>query len=201
MEKNDTIEYSENLISYTRKQLVDKVQEKLDDKRFQHCLRVEKQAMELANENNVDPEKAAIAGLLHDYAKQRSDHDFIKVINDKQMNPVLLDYGNAIWHGVVGAELIKDELHIYDEDILNAVRRHTVGAAYMTKLDQIVYMADYIEPGRDFPGVDKARQITHESLKKGVFFQTQQTLSYLVENAKPIYPGTIATYNAWQNEK
>ena len=199
MENDETIKYEENLIPYTREQLVGKVQEKLDDKRFQHCLRVEQQAIELAKENDYDVEKAAIAGLLHDYAKQRSDHDFIKVINDKQMNPVLLDYGNAIWHGVVGAEFIKDELQIFDEEILNAVRRHTVGAPYMTQLDQIVYMADYIEPGRDFPGVDEARQITHENLKKGVFFQTQQTLKHLVEIAKPIYPGTITTYNAWQN--
>ncbi|WP_412988252.1 bis(5'-nucleosyl)-tetraphosphatase (symmetrical) YqeK [Pediococcus siamensis] len=194
-----TNEYQENLIPYTHAQLVEKVKEKLDDKRFEHCLRVEKQAIQLATENEVDPEKAGIAGLLHDYAKQRSDHDFIKVINEKQMDPELLDYGNAIWHGVVGAEFIKDELHIFDEEILNAVRKHTVGAAYMTKLDQIVYMADYIEPGRDFPGVDKARQITHQNLEKGVFYQTRETLKYLIENGRPIYPGTIVTYNAWQS--
>lgn len=199
MEKNEITEYQENLIPYTRDELIKKVHEKLDDKRFQHCLRVEQQAFQLAKQNQVNTEKAAIAGLLHDYAKQRSDHDFIKVINDKQMDPELLDYGNAIWHGVVGAEFIKDELHIFDEEILNAVRRHTVGAPYMTKLDQIIYMADYIEPGRDFPGVEKARELTNQSLKKGVFFQTQQTLKYLVENGRPIYPGTIATYNAWQN--
>lgn len=199
MEKNEITEYQENLIPYTRDELIKKVHKKLDDKRFQHCLRVEQQAFQLAKQNQVNTEKAAIAGLLHDYAKQRSDHDFIKVINDKQMDPELLDYGNAIWHGVVGAEFIKDELHIFDEEILNAVRRHTVGAPYMTKLDQIIYMADYIEPGRDFPGVEKARELTNQSLKKGVFFQTQQTLKYLVENGRPIYPGTIATYNAWQN--
>jgi len=181
----------------TRSELIDRLKKALKDKRFQHVLRVEETAIKLAEQYGVDVEKASIAGLCHDYAKQRSDEDFIAEIKKKRLNPLLLDYGNAIWHGVVGAELIKDELGIWDEDILNAVRHHTTGAPVMTKLEQVIYMADYIEPGRDFTGVKKARVITAANLQAGVAYQTKHTLAYLIENGKPVYPKTIDTYNAW----
>ncbi len=181
----------------TRSELIDRLKKALKDKRFQHVLRVEETAVKLAEQYGVDVEKASIAGLCHDYAKQRPDEDFIAEIKKKGLNPLLLDYGNAIWHGVVGAELIKDELGIWDEDILNAVRHHTTGAPVMTKLEQVIYMADYIEPGRDFTGVKKARVITAANLQAGVAYQTKHTLAYLIENGKPVYSKTIDTYNAW----
>lgn len=194
---NKELVYNKSYISMTRSELIDRLKRALKDKRFQHVLRVEETAIELAAQYGVDIEKASIAGLCHDYAKQRPDEDFIAEIKKKGLNPLLLDYGNAIWHGVVGAELIKDELGIWDEDILNAVRHHTTGAPVMTKLEQVIYMADYIETGRDFAGVKKARVITAANLQAGVAYQTKHTLAYLIENGKPVYPKTIDTYNAW----
>lgn len=189
--------YHAQIFPGTRQELIDRISQQLRPKRFQHVLRVEQTALELAGPNHVDLERASIAGLVHDYAKQRPDADFIAAIKDYQLNPELLHYGNAIWHGVVGAELIKRELHIYDEDILNAVRHHTTGAVYMTPLEQVVYMADYIEPARDFPGVDEARAITAKDLGAGVAFQAQHTLQYLIANGLPVYPKSLETYNAW----
>lgn len=194
---NEELVYNKSYIPMTRSELIDRLKKALKNKRFQHVLRVEKTAIELAAQYGVDIEKASIAGLCHDYAKQRPDEDFIAEIKKKGLNPLLLDYGNAIWHGVVGAELIKDELGIWDEDILNAVRHHTTGAPVMTKLEQVIYMADYIEPGRDFAGVKKVRVITAANLQAGVAYQTKHTLAYLIENGKPVYPKTIDTYNAW----
>lgn len=194
---NEELVYNKSYIPMTRSELIDRLKKALKDKRFQHVLRVEETAVKLAEQYGVDVEKASIAGLCHDYAKQRPDEDFIAEIKKKGLNPLLLDYGNAIWHGVVGAELIKDELGIWDEDILNAVRHHTTGAPVMTKLEQVIYMADYIEPGRDFTGVKKARVITAANLQAGVAYQTKHTLAYLIENGKPVYSKTIDTYNAW----
>lgn len=194
---NEELVYNKSYIPMTRSELIDRLKKALKDKRFQHVLRVEETAIKLAEQYGVDIEKASIAGLCHDYAKQRPDEDFIAEIKKKGLNPLLLDYGNAIWHGVVGAELIKDELGIWDEDILNAVRHHTTGAPVMTKLEQVIYMADYIELGRDFAGVKKARVITAVNLQAGVAYQTKHTLAYLIENGKPVYPKTIDTYNAW----
>lgn len=193
----EEITYTHHYIPLSRTELVDRLRAALKDKRFHHVLRVEQTAIKLARANGVDVEKASIAGLCHDYAKQRPDEDFIAAIKEKGLDPDLLNYGNAIWHGVVGAELIKDELGIWDEDILNAVRHHTTGAAVMSPLEQVVYMADYIEPGRDFPEVVQARAITKRDLGAGVAYQTKQTLEYLVSRNSPVYPKTIETYNAW----
>ena len=172
--------YTQHLFAGTRDELLVKINKQLKPKRFKHVQRVEQTAIKLAKINGVNLEKASIAGLVHDYAKQRPDEDFIAAIKQYQLDPILLDYGNAIWHGVVGAELIKHELGIYDEDILNAVRHHTTGAVYMSPLEQIVYMADYIEPERDFPGVDVARQLAETDLAKSVAFQAKHTLELLV---------------------
>lgn len=194
---SEIIDYRHHYVPLTRDQLVDRLHQALKEKRFHHVLRVEQTAIRLAKQNGVDVEKASIAGLCHDYAKQRPDQDFINEIRQKGLDPELLNYGNAIWHGIVGAELIKDELGIWDEDILNAVRHHTTGAAVMSKLEQVIYMADYIEPARDFVGVETARQLTESDLGAGVAYQTKHTLEYLIENNKPVYPKTIETYNAW----
>lgn len=191
------ITYTGKYTPLSRTELVAKLREALTPSRFNHVLRVEQAAIQLAQQYGESVEKASIAGLVHDYAKQRSDADFIKAINQYHLDADLLNYGNAIWHGVVGWLFVKAELQIENIDILKAVEYHTVGHQYMSKLAQIVYMADYIEAGRDFPGVTKAREATAVSLAAGVSCQTQQTLSYLIENKLPVYPQTIITYNAW----
>ena len=154
------IEYQKHYYPGSRSELVKKLKDSLNKQsRFEHCLRVEQTAIQLAKLNHEDVEKAAVAGLIHDYAKERSAEEFKRVIIAKKMDPDLLNWGNFIWHGEVGAEIIQDELKITNEEILNAVRRHTIGAVQMTTLDKIVYVADYVEPGRDFPGANYAREV------------------------------------------
>ncbi len=187
-----TVEYQKHYYAGSRKELIAKVKEQVSEKRFKHILGVEQAALELARANDYELEKASVAALVHDYAKERSDSEFKALIVQTGLEQDLLNWNNFIWHGVVGAEIIKKELKITDEEILNAVRRHTVGAK-----DQIVYVADYIEPGRDFPGVDQARQLAAESLRAAVEFETKHTLLYLMNNDKTIYPAAILTYNAY----
>lgn len=188
-----TVEYQKHYYAGSRKELIAKVKEQVSEKRFKHILGVEQAALELARANDYELEKASVAALVHDYAKERSDSEFKALIVQTGLEQDLLNWNNFIWHGVVGAEIIKKELKITDEEILNAVRRHTVGAKEMTMLDQIVYVADYIEPGRDFPGVDQARQLAAESLRAAVEFETKHTLLYLMNNDKTIYPAAILT--------
>lgn len=195
------IEYQKHYYQGSRDELVQRVKESINKQsRFEHCLRVEQTAIKLAEKNHCDVEQAAVAGLIHDYAKERNNQEFQQVIKNKNLDPDLLNWGNFIWHGEVGAEIIRDELGITDETILNAVRRHTIGAPEMTILDKIVYVADYIEPGRQFPEVNYAREIAFADLDDGVRFETQQTLKYLLENNKKIYPAAILTYNKWNTE-
>ena len=195
------IEYQKHYYPGSRSELAKKLKDSLNKQsRFEHCLRVEQTAIQLAKLNHEDVEKAAVAGLIHDYAKERSAEEFKRVIIAKKMDPDLLNWGNFIWHGEVGAEIIQDELKITDEEILNAVRCHTIGAVQMTTLDKIVYVADYVEPGRDFPGANYAREVAFADLDDGVRYETQHTLQYLLENNQKIYPAAILTYNQWNAE-
>ena len=189
--------YQENIVPYTRAELVSKVAANLSESRFEHCLRVEATAIQLAQKNGADVERAAIAGLVHDYAKQLPDETFIEAIKTQGFDPELLNYGNAIWHGVVGAYFIKRDLEIHDETILNAVRRHTIGAPEMTLIDQILFVADFVEPGRNFPGAEAARETAMADLAAGVRYEILNTLTFLIQGKKQIYPKTIDTYNAW----
>ncbi|NVY96903.1 bis(5'-nucleosyl)-tetraphosphatase (symmetrical) YqeK [Lactobacillus sp. DCY120] len=177
--------------------LQEQVQKKLSDYRYRHCVRTSQRAIELAQLHHADEVKAGVAGLVHDYAKECSDAEFIRIIQQEDLDPDLLNYGNAIWHGIVGAEIIKYDLGIYDEDILNAVRRHTTAAVHMTLLDKIVFMADYTESGRDFPEAATARKLTDQNLDAGVAYQIEHTLQHLLAKKQQIYPKTILSYNAW----
>lgn len=180
-----------------RADILDRMKDTLSDFRYNHCLRVEKVSRALAAEFGGDVERAGLAGLLHDYAKERSDEEFITEINKKHLDPELLHANNAIWHGIVGAEIIKDELGIYDEDVLNAIRKHTVGSTSMTQVDKCVFVADFIEPGRDFPGIDEARKYAEKSLDSAVTFELKHSIQHLVDTNREIYPTTFISYNYW----
>jgi len=191
--------YSKAYTSLKREALMQAVQMRMSEKRFKHVLGVEETAVALAERFDASPEKASIAALTHDYAKERSDEEFQLAIErgDYSNKSELLKYGNAIWHGVVGADFVARELEITDEEILTAIRLHTTGAAEMNLLDKIIYVADYIEPGRNFPGVEDARVIAFSDLDQAVAFETKHTLAHLIESETPVYPKTIETYNRW----
>lgn len=193
--------YSEEYTDYSREILMQKIQMKMSERRFKHVLGVEETAIALAEKYGCSSEKASIAALTHDYAKERPDDEFISVIKRDDYDPALLDYGNAIWHGIVGAAFVEKELGITDEEILHAIRVHTTGAAKMSLLDKIIYVADYIEPGRVFPGVKEARKLALIDLDEAVAFETKHTLAYLIEQEQQIYPKTIETYNQWVAQK
>lgn len=180
-----------------REALLKLMKDQLSPKRFTHCLGVEETAKQLAEQYGCDIEKAGLAGLLHDYAKELSDQEFLKLIERYQLADELKSWGNNIWHGKVGIYKIKEDLGLEDAEILAAIEDHTTGSSQMSLLDKIIYVADYIEPGRDFPGVDQARELAKESLDKAVAYETAHTVEHLAHKAVPIYPQTIETYNTY----
>lgn len=191
------LNFKDTYSSLTSSEIVAKEQSNMDDARFQHCVRVSETARKLAELNNYDPDKAALAGFVHDYAKQVPIEEYIKVIKTKNFDQDLLNWSRAIWHGIVGTYFIQHDLRIDDPEIIQAVNRHTTADVEMTTLDKIVYLADYIEPGRDFPGVEEARKITYKNLDAGVGYQLAHTLEYLIEHRSKIYPRTLEAYNVW----
>ncbi|MCK4028647.1 bis(5'-nucleosyl)-tetraphosphatase (symmetrical) YqeK [Streptococcus iners] len=184
-------------LTFDRQALLEKIRVAMKPARFQHVLGVEQAALALADRYGCDPKKASLAALLHDYAKEVEDQVFLDLIAKYDLDKDLLNWDNNIWHGVVGAYKIAEDFGLEDEEIFQAIQRHTVGAGQMTLLDKVLYVADYIEPNRDFPGVDEARRIAKESLDKAVAYETAQTISYLAKKGIPIYPQTLETYNGY----
>lgn len=191
------MDFSKKYTPFEREELIQRVQMQMSEQRFKHVLGVEEMAIALAAKYGVSEEKASIAALTHDYAKERPNDEFKLIIERDNFDLDLLNYSNAIWHGIVGASIVQRELGINDDEILEAIRLHTTGAAKMSMLDKIIYVADYTEPGRDFLGVQEARELAMRDLDEAVAFETQQTLLHLVKQGKKIYPKTIETYNRW----
>ena len=178
-------------------EIVAKEKSNMTEDRFEHCIGVSRTAKRLAELNQYDADKAALAGFIHDYAKQVSVEEYREVIKTKGFDQDLLNWNRSIWHGIVGTYFIQRDLKITDTEILTAVRRHTTADVEMTTLDKIVFMADYIEPGRSFPGVEEARKITYANIDKGVGYQLAHTLEFLIEKRNKIYPRTLDAYNVW----
>jgi predicted HD superfamily hydrolase involved in NAD metabolism len=181
----------------TSEQIIAKEKSMMDARRFEHCIGVSRTAVKLAKLNHYDVNKAALTGFIHDYAKQIPVPIYQQTIREQGFDPDLLNYNRAIWHGIVGSWFIKHDLKITDPEIITAVKRHTTGDVTMTTLDKIVFVADFIEPGRDFPGVEEARKVAYADLDAGVGYELAHTLAFLIAQRAKIYPKTLLAYNQW----
>ena len=182
------------------KKIRKEVEDRLDPKRYEHTLGVEYTAASLAMRYNADLGKARLAGLLHDVAKCMPDekklsyckkHD-IEVSEFELKNPSLL-------HAKIGGFMAKEDFDIEDEDIINAILNHTTGRPDMTVLEKIIFIADYIEPGRKIaPNLDEARYLAFQDLDSALIRILEDTLVYLETKNEVIDPMTQKTYNYYK---
>ena len=176
--------------------LIESVKRQMNERRLHHTLGVARTAKELARRFGVDPEKAEIAAILHDYCKQWPEEKIRKVIETTTDVPEdLLLYSKEIWHAHAGAEIVRRELEIEDEEILNAIRYHTTGRIEMSLLEKVVCLADYIEPGRKYPGVNEIRRQAVSGIDQALVEAFANTISFLVQRKSKVYPVTFLTYN------
>ncbi|CAG9619391.1 bis(5'-nucleosyl)-tetraphosphatase (symmetrical) YqeK [Sutcliffiella rhizosphaerae] len=171
------------------------VKKQLTEKRYVHTIGVMETAIELADRFHVDRDKAELAAIFHDYAKFRNKEEMRQCIIDQKMPHDLLLHHEELWHAPVGAYLVKKEVGISDEEILEAIRCHTSGKINMSQLDKVIYVADYIEPNRDFPGVEVVRDSAKTSLDIAVVQAMKNTILFLLTRNQPIYPNTFHAYN------
>ncbi len=178
------------------KRIRKKMEKTLDPKRFEHTLGVTYTAAALAMCYQVDINKAQIAGLLHDSAKCMDNEKKITIcqkhniqINDiEKQNPFLL-------HAKVGSYIAMKKFGINDPDIINAILNHTTGRPGMSNLEKIIYIADYIEPGRkQAPNLTEVRKLAFQNLDSALLKILENTLSYLEETSEIIDPMTRKTY-------
>ncbi|KOO43850.1 bis(5'-nucleosyl)-tetraphosphatase (symmetrical) YqeK [Priestia koreensis] len=172
------------------------VKEQITEHRYQHTIGVMETAIQLAKLYGVDEKKAETAAIFHDYAKFRSKDEMEQIIRTENMPEDLLVHNAELWHAPVGAYLVEKEVGITDPDILSAIRYHTSGRTDMTLLEKVIYLADYIEPGRHFPGVDEVRETAKVDLDQALVQSLRNTISFLLKKSQMVYPDTIYTYNS-----
>jgi predicted HD superfamily hydrolase involved in NAD metabolism len=172
------------------------VEKAITKQRYQHTLGVMETAISLAKRYGADVKKAELAAIFHDYAKFRPKGEMRKIIIEQNMPKDLLEYNTELWHAPVGAYLVEKEVGISDKEILDAIRYHTSGRENMTLLEKVIYLADYIEPGRSFPGVDEVRELAQKDLNEALVQSISNTIAFLMKKKQPIYPETFKTYNA-----
>lgn len=169
---------------------------KLSSYRFVHSLEVAKSAVYLAEKYGGDKEKMYLAGLLHDILKEADREETFFYIKKYGMKLTKLEENTKkLWHAPVGAEFIKNELHIEDEEIITAVRYHTTGRRNMTLGEKILFIADFISADRDYNGADEMRERAEKSLEYAMDMGLSFTIADLVEQGRPIHPDTIDAYN------
>ena len=168
----------------------------LSEKRYRHSLAVAEEAVHLAKKYGADEEKAYTAGILHDIMKDMPPEEQLKRMT--RYDIVLTEVersGQKLWHAMLGAAYVEQELHIEDQDILNAIRYHTSGRAHMTLLEKVLFVADFTSSDRDYPGVEEIRKAARKSLLAAMLSGMTYTIQDLAERRLAIHPDTIAAYN------
>lgn len=177
-----------------------KIRKKLKDclskSRYQHTLGVEFTAAAMAMKYSIDIDRAELAGLLHDCAKCIDDEEKleeckkynVKITDVEKRNPFLI-------HSKLGAVYAHEKYGVDDEEILSAIRCHTTGKPDMTTLEKIIFIADYIEPGRDkAKNLAEIRRISFEDIDEAMYMILRDTLEYLESGEGELDPVTEETY-------
>ena len=173
-----------------------RLRQHLSPKRMAHSLGVSMTSYELALQYGADPAKARIAGLLHDCARELSSKTLLQLAADFGILVTDVDKANpSLLHAPVGAYVVSREYSLRDEDILQAIYWHTTGKAGMTLLEKIIFIADYIEPGRHFPGVDTLRKLANHDLDQAVLTGYDLTLRHIIDQGGLIHTASVEGRN------
>ena len=160
--------------------------------RFRHCRDVSQTAVRLAERWDADIEKARLAGILHDCARNLKGEELLKTSRQFGMIPSPLELLQpALIHAPLGAIIAERRFGISEPQVLQAIRRHTTGAPQMTLLDKVIYLSDCIEPGRNFSGVRKIRDMAVEDLDAAVLLAYEHSILFVVANGGLLHPNTV----------
>lgn len=172
----------------------------LKPSRYEHTLGVLKTAQELAVKHDCDLVKTRFAALLHDCAKCINEEEQIQICQKYGIVLTDSEYNNhALLHAKCGVVIARETYGVLDEDILHAICYHTTGCVKMSLLDKIIYIADYIEPGRDkAPRLDVIRKAAMEDIDTALFYILEDTVSYLKNSNKQIDETTFQTYEFYK---
>ena len=174
------------------------LKQSLKPKRYEHSLRVYETALKMAEHFHADVKKVAVAALLHDCGRQVSKEESVDKAREmgipvdpvEEAQPILLHAKLGVYYAIH-----KYGVDANDKEVLDAIRYHSTGTADMTDTAKIVFLADLIEPGRDFEGVEVIREASFQDLDRGMLLSYDNTIRYLLEDGLLIHPDAIAGYN------
>lgn len=166
---------------------------RLSKKRMQHVLSVVKEADRLAKFYAADVEKCRLAALLHDSAKELSLEEMQSLLEKDKIQDLRREdfLQGEILHGFVGARWAQKHFQIEDAEILEAIAYHTIGKKDLSLVAQIVYIADAIEEGRNYPGLDRIRRKVYENLSLGILEELRHKERYLQSIGAKMHPNTL----------
>lgn len=173
----------------------------LDEKRIPHVSGCEEEAVCLAERWGEVPSAAAAAAILHDCTKRLSHKEQLALVRKYGIacDDALLASPKLL-HAVTGAAVAREEFHM-PEEICNAIRWHTTGKPEMTLLEKIIYLADYIEPTRDFPGVDTLRKTAYDDLDSALDLGLKMSLEEISRGGEEPYIDSILASQYYHAER
>ncbi len=179
-----------------------KMKKKLNEYRYEHTLGVMYTSAALAMRHGVDLEQALTAGLLHDCAKCYSDEKKFELCEKYGVVLTEVERQNtALIHAKLGAVLAREKYEVDSEDVCQAIATHTTGAPAMKPLQQIVFIADYIEPHRDRARhLDEIRYTAFQDLDRACEMILTDTLNYLSDSPNTVDPMTQETYEYYHQK-
>lgn len=178
-----------------RAEYLEAIKQRMPERRYIHTLGVMETAIKLAQKYGEDVKAAETAAILHDIAKYADEQWMIQIVQEHGLDKQLVNWGPEILHGPVGAWIAEHEFNINNEDILNSIRFHTTGRQGMSKLEKIIFIADMIEPNRNFDGVEKLRNKAEIDLENAMRSCIWHSIQFLVKTKQKIYPLSIECYN------
>jgi predicted HD superfamily hydrolase involved in NAD metabolism len=187
------MEYSLDFIKLIEKNL--KI--RLKKSRFEHTLRVRDTALKLCSSYKADKNKVEIAALFHDFAKNMTEDELLHYIEKEGLTiDEIIKRNIQLSHGIVAADMAKKDYGINDKEILDAIALHTYGDAEMGMISKIIYIADYIEPKRDFKGISRLRKLCYEDVDKALLMAVNSSINYLISKDREIHVNSINMRNS-----
>lgn len=169
-------------------------------RRFGHAQRVAVTAAQLARDHGLSDEQAFLAGLLHDLCRDFEPSRLLQTaVSFGIVSGEVGTDGAILLHGPVAAEMVCRQLGVTDEAILEAIRVHTTGSPEMGPISQVVFLADRLEPGREYPEREELYEIARRDLCEGVRRALLSTMGWLRQQGVPIHPATAATYERFSH--
>lgn len=186
------------MVTMTTADLKTQIETQLDAETRGHVQRTAVVARELAVAHGEDPERAELAAIVHDIADHYSDVELL-VLAERYDIPISLTEARIpkLLHAPVGAEILRHDYGVRDEELLDAVRDHISGSPHMGKLAKILFVADKLEPYRDrhYHGLDPVRTIAREDLDQAMLKLYAWRIDELVGAGRPVHERLIASRN------